>query len=118
MFRLCPHEIHSSKLDYIGLVLAVSGFCNEFSAKNQVEVRFSTQDVPGTLSKDASLCIFRIVQEALRNGVKHSGATCFEVSLLGERGGIELKVSTVASVLIPSRLRRNVAWDSSVSRNA
>ncbi len=87
------HEIHSSKLDYIGLVLAVSGFCKEFSAKNQVEVRFSTQDVPGTLSKDASLCIFRIVQEALRNGVKHSGATCFEVSLRGERGGIELKVS-------------------------
>lgn len=87
------HEIHSSKLDYIGLVAAVSGFCKESSEKNRVEVEFSSKDVPGTLSKEVSLCIFRIAQETLRNGIKHSGATHFNVSLKGERDGIRLKVS-------------------------
>lgn len=86
------HDIHSSKLDYLGLESAVSGFCKESSEKYRVEVAFSSKDVP-VASKDVSLCIFRIVQEALRNGIKHSGATHFDVSLQGERDGIELKVS-------------------------
>jgi PAS domain S-box-containing protein len=86
------HDIHSSKLDYIGLVSAVRGFCKESSEKFRVKVMFSSKDVPESLSKEVSLCVFRIVQEALRNGIKHSGATSLSVSLQGECDGIELRV--------------------------
>jgi signal transduction histidine kinase len=99
------HEIHSSKLDHIGLASAVSSFCKESAEKNRVEVKFNSKDVPATLTNDVSLCLFRIVQESLRNGIKHSGATCFDVSLRGERDGIELKVNDQGAGFDPKEIR-------------
>ena len=40
-----------------------------------------------------TVCLFRIAQEALRNVVKHSGATSAEVELSGNADEIELYVS-------------------------
>ena len=57
------------------------------------------------MTNDVSLCRFRIVQESLRNGIKHSGATCFDVSLRGERDGIELKVNDQGAGFDPKEIR-------------
>ena len=86
------HELHSSSLDYLGIVAAVGGFCREFSEKHRLSVEFTSAEVPNSLPRDVSLCLFRVVQEALRNAAKHSGATCFEVSLRGSRDEVELEV--------------------------
>ena len=50
-------------------------------------------DIPGQIPKDVTLCLFRIVHEALRNVVKHSGATDAKVELSGHGDRIELCVS-------------------------
>jgi PAS domain S-box-containing protein len=86
------HELHSSSLDYLGIVTACRGFCREFSEKQQLSVEFTSVDVPTFLPRDVSLCLFRVLQEALRNAAKHSGASCFKVSLQGARDEIELEV--------------------------
>jgi PAS domain S-box-containing protein len=75
------HELHSSKLDYLGVAAAVRGFCREFSKQHGVIVDFTDNNVPQHLPKDISLCLFRVAQEALHNAVKHSGATHFTVEL-------------------------------------
>jgi PAS domain S-box-containing protein len=87
------HRLHSSKLDYMGLVVAAGSFCREFSEKANVKVEFSHSAVPSTLPKEVSLCLFRVLQEALQNGMKHSGATLFHVNLRGTSNGLELTVS-------------------------
>lgn len=87
------HRLHSSKLDYLGIVAAARGFCRELSDQQKVEIDFHHMGVPNELPKEVSLCLFRVLQEALQNAVKHSGVRHFRVELLGDPGEIQLTVS-------------------------
>jgi signal transduction histidine kinase len=95
------HELHSSNLDFLGLVPALRDFCREFSDQHRLEVKFTTADVPHPLPQEISLCVLRVVQEGLRNAVKHSGANCFQVSLRGTGDGIELHVGDEGAGFTP-----------------
>jgi PAS domain S-box-containing protein len=86
------HELHSSKLDHLGLVAAIRGFCAEFSKLKNVNVQFSDENVPYPMSKEISLCLFRVAQEALHNALKHSGARNFAVNLRGTPRQVQLEV--------------------------
>jgi signal transduction histidine kinase len=85
--------LHSSRLEYLGLAPAISGFCKEFGEQQKVEIDFKIHDLPSTLPPDISLCLFRVLQEALHNSVKHSGVRHFEVRLWGTSDEIHLTVS-------------------------
>ena len=87
------HELHSSKLDYLGVAAAVRGFCREFSKQHGVAVDFTEKNVPPHLPKDISLCLFRVAQEALHNAVKHSGADKFTVDLSAIPGEVRLQIT-------------------------
>jgi PAS domain S-box-containing protein len=86
------HELHSSKLQYLGIAGAMRGFCREFGEQQKVEIDFQTHDVPSPLSPDISLCFFRVLQESLHNSAKHSGVRHFEVRLWGTSDEIHLTV--------------------------
>jgi signal transduction histidine kinase len=87
------HRLHPSKLEFLGLVPSLTGFCREFSESHQLSVYFAHDHIPNQIPKDVTLCLFRIVQEALRNVVKHSGALEVNVELSGLGDRIELRVS-------------------------
>jgi PAS domain S-box-containing protein len=87
------HQLHSSKLEYLGIVAAIRGFCTELSKQHELNIEFSERNVPTHLPKDVSLCLFRIAQEALHNGVKYSGVREFIVELSGIEGAVQLVVS-------------------------
>jgi len=86
------HELHSSILDHLGLAAAADNFCAEFSQQHDVRVEFTQQSVPNSLSRDASLSLFRILQETLRNAFKHSGVRLFHVCLAGTPCELTLQV--------------------------
>jgi PAS domain S-box-containing protein len=87
------HDLHSSKLELLGLTTAVKGFCREFADQKRVDVDFAAHDVPDELAADVSLCLFRVLQEALHNSAKHSGVRTFYVRLWGTGDEIHLMVS-------------------------
>jgi PAS domain S-box-containing protein len=87
------HELHSPKLDYLGLVPAIRGFCRELSDSQQVEIRFSEPDLPISFPPDLALALFRIAQESLHNALKYSGVRTFEVALRTVENEIELTIS-------------------------
>jgi PAS domain S-box-containing protein len=87
------HELHSSRLDYLGIVAAIRGFCHEFSKQHEVIIECTGRDVPAELPRDVSLCLFRVAQEALHNAVKYSGVTKYSVELRATAGEIQLLVS-------------------------
>ena len=91
------HELHSSKLEVLGLVSAMSSFCKEFGKQIKGEVRFESLDVPPSVSPDISLCLFRVLQEALHNAAAHSGVKHFRVQLRGELGELHLAVSDLGA---------------------
>ena len=87
------HELHSAKLQYLGIAGAIRGFCREFGEQQKVEINFQTHDLPSPLSPDISLCFFRVLQEALHNAVKHSRVRHFEVRLWGKSEEIHLTIT-------------------------
>ena len=86
------HRLHSSKLEYLGLEAAASGFCKELAKRQNVEIDFQCDALPEDLPREVSLCLFRVLQEALHNAVKYSGVNRFEVSLHGALREIQLRV--------------------------
>jgi PAS domain S-box-containing protein len=86
------HRLHSSKLDYLGIAAAAKGFCKEMCERQKLEIEFSHAGIPPNLPKEIALCLFRVLQEALQNAAKHSGARFFTVELQGSSGEIELTV--------------------------
>ena len=90
--HLLSHQLHSSKLDYLGLVSAIRSFCREFARQHEVTVEFSDENVKENLPQDISLSLFRVAQEALHNAVKYSGVTQFAVELKGSATEIRLEV--------------------------
>ena len=87
------HELHSSKMDYLGMVGAAKNFCQEFSQRQKVEVNFQSYDLPASLPPELSVSLFRVLQEALRNAARHSGVKRFDVCLWGSTGAIHLTIS-------------------------
>jgi signal transduction histidine kinase len=86
------HRLHSSKLEYLGLAVAAGGFCKEFSQRNNVAVEYRHHNIPRNLSPEISLCLFRVLQEALQNALKYSGVQRFEASLESASNEIHLIV--------------------------
>jgi PAS domain S-box-containing protein len=86
------HRLHPSILENLGLVATVESFCEEFSIQQKIDVSFTSQNVPRPMPADISLCLYRVVQEALRNVKKHSGSKSAEVRLEGLGNCIHLAV--------------------------
>jgi len=57
-----------------------------------VTITFTHKGVPPTLPPDLTLCLFRVVQEALQNANKHSQARNVSVDLTGTSDGIALTI--------------------------
>jgi PAS domain S-box-containing protein len=86
------HELHSSKLDYLGVVAAVRSFCQELSKQQSVDIEFTNDNVSSHLPREISVCLFRVAQEALHNAVKHSGVSRFAVHLWDTANEVQLEV--------------------------
>lgn len=87
------HRLHSSKLDYLGIVAAVQSFCDELSTQHQIQIDFNHSDMPRKLPTEISLCLFRVLQEALQNAVKHSGVRRFKVEMHARQDEAELTIA-------------------------
>jgi PAS domain S-box-containing protein len=85
------YKLHPSKLDHLGLAAAVKSLCDGQNGK--ARIHFHQSGFPADLPKDATLCIFRIAQEVLRNSSKHSGADSVQLLLTKTDHAIRLSIS-------------------------
>jgi PAS domain S-box-containing protein len=108
--QLLSHQLHSSKLEYLGIVTAIRGFCMEFSKQHQVHIEFSERNVPTDLPKDVSLSHFRVAQEALHNAVKYSGVSQFAVEQSGMDDAVRLVVSDAGAGFDVGEAKKNRDW--------
>jgi len=86
------HELHSSRLEVLGVVRGLRGWTREFSARQSMQIDFKT-DVFTPVPLHIGLCLLRVLQEALHNAVKHSRAKRAEVQLTEHENEIHLTVS-------------------------
>jgi PAS domain S-box-containing protein len=86
------HELHSPKLEYLGIVGGMKNWCSEFGERQGMEIEFKSSGLP-PLPSETSLCLFRVLQEALHNAAKYSGAKRVEVQIQKKSWEIHLIVS-------------------------
>ncbi len=86
------HQLHSSKLEELGMAVGMKSFCEEIAGQLGVEIEFTARHIPPQVPRDITLSLFRVLQESLRNAAKHSGAHRFLVQLSGSRRHIQLIV--------------------------
>jgi PAS domain S-box-containing protein len=83
------HDLHSSQLEYLGLVAGMKSWCGEFGERHRMQIDYR-HDVGSSLPPEIGLCLLRILQEALHNAAKHSGVKQIEVQLREEPDEIHL----------------------------
>jgi signal transduction histidine kinase len=86
------HRLHSRNLELLGLEATAKSYCKEFSDLSGIRVDFRCENVPNDLPREIALCLFRVLQEAAQNAIKHSGSQDFQVSLKVEADELELIV--------------------------
>jgi signal transduction histidine kinase len=86
------HQLHSSKLQHVGLGPALMGLCEEISEKYGIQIECADRDVVSQIPKDVALCLFRVAQEALSNVVKHSQAKQAQVEIYSVNNEICLRI--------------------------
>jgi signal transduction histidine kinase len=90
--QILSRQLHSSRLEYLGLATASAGLCRDLSEQQAVEIAFRHDHIPDDLPKDVALGLYRVLQEALNNAVKHSSARQIFVFLRREQDEIQLEV--------------------------
>ena len=76
------HRLHPAKLRLIGLVPALRALTREMSHPG-MHIDVTAADVPPALPPELTLCLYRVVQEALQNAVKYSHASQVNVHVRG-----------------------------------
>lgn len=85
-------QLHPPKLEYLGLAAAMRSLCREFTKQHNLPVDFIEAGLPRTTPHEISICLFRVLQEALSNIANHSGAPFAEVKLQGSPSEIRLLI--------------------------
>ena len=86
------HGLHPARLELLGLKAAVAGFCEELSNRHDVTIDVHFDNLPEALPREISLCVYRVLQEALQNVLKHSVSRRAHVSLSGQINAVKLTV--------------------------
>jgi len=86
------HRLHPARLEYLGIAAASAALCREISSQRGLEIVFTAEGIPDSISRRIGITIYRVLQEALQNAVKHSGAGRIDASLRGEVDRIDLTV--------------------------
>ena len=86
-------DLRPGMLDHLGLPVAMDWQCQEFQKRTGIQCSVDVEPEDMEPSKDASITVFRILQETLTNVAKHSRATRVNVSLREAEDDLELVVT-------------------------
>jgi signal transduction histidine kinase len=86
------HDLHPATLRVLGLAPALRSHCDEIAKRHGLQVQFSSADGNGAVHPEVAVCLFRIAQESLRNGIMHGDAKHLTVRLFREGDQLQLEV--------------------------
>ncbi len=90
--RLLAHNLRPPTLDALGLNAALKGLCDEFAARTRLPITYEGTEL-SPLPDTIAISLYRFVQEALTNVVKHANADQVQVILRRDAGKLYLLVA-------------------------
>lgn len=74
-------ELRPSTLDHLGLIPAIQHNVNKFNRENSIKIDLNVKGTEHRLPSEDEVNIYRIIQEALTNIKRHSGATSVQIDM-------------------------------------
>jgi signal transduction histidine kinase len=90
--RQVAYGLHPAMWETTGIEEAARGYIHDFASVTQLEVRFTSDDIPAALPQNVTTCLFRTLQETLHNIVKYAHASTVTVHLEKAENSINLTV--------------------------
>jgi len=96
-------ELRPGLLDDLGLATAIEWYCNEFEQRSGVKCQLCLEDITFT-DQRINLTLFRIMQEALTNVIRHARASTVVVTLVSKPDGITLLIDDNGVGISPKKI--------------
>lgn len=91
--REIAHNLRPYQLDRLGFTKAVRSLLSKLAASTPIRFHEDIEDLDACLNAESTIQLYRIVQEALNNILKHSGATSVTISLCRDDAVVELRIA-------------------------
>ncbi|HKF46080.1 MAG TPA: PAS domain S-box protein [Terracidiphilus sp.] len=89
--QVLAHDLHPARLEFLGAVDGMESWSRDFAERHKLELEFTT-DVRSPIRPEIGVSLFRVLQEAMQNAVKHSGARQIQVQLREDSESLRLVV--------------------------
>lgn len=99
--RDLAHNLTPHQLDHLGLAEELRAMTDAVADSSAADFDVRIGDVDGLLAKEAEINLFRIVQEAVNNVVKHADAARVTIRVEPGRGGIDVVVADDGRGFVP-----------------
>jgi signal transduction histidine kinase len=86
-------DLRPPVLDDLGLVPAIKKYIDQFGNRHRLCIDFTGNDTGPSIEGSISVALYRVLQEALNNVVKHAGANTVRIAFSNETDFISLKIS-------------------------
>jgi len=90
--RRISTELRPDILDHLGLISAIQWYMSEFQKRARIRCKLLLSDEDIHVNKNRAIAAFRILQEAMTNVARHSGATKVTVEVRKENDTMIMKI--------------------------
>lgn len=90
--RSIMNDIHPYLIDKVGLISALESYAGTFEQMHNIRVYLFYQNRLLKIKKEAEIIVYRIIQEALSNVVKHSNATEVDIYFKEDTGTLKIEI--------------------------
>ncbi len=118
--RDISHNIMPNTLIMLGLVPAVRELISEISTEDSPKIELDSDIEPKKLNEDQAIALYRIIQEAIANILKHAKATLVNIRLENKNGTTSLYIKDNGKGMDISKINNNsgMGWKNIYSRVA
>lgn len=102
--RRITHGLRPYQLDRLGLTQAIRASVNQASENGTILFASRVENIDGLFDKDAEIHVYRIVQEAITNVVKHSAATEATVVIKKQPAAVSISIRDNGRGFDPAKL--------------
>lgn len=115
--RTLSHSLVPPTLGHLGLIDSIHDLVERVSRVQALAVSFTHEELDETLlPENAKLMLYRIIQEALSNCIKHAQATAVHILLERKAGGIALQVQDNGRGFVPGSTRTGLGLNNMRNR--
>jgi len=98
-------------LDDLGLIMTIERFINQLMNHHDIEIKLKYNEERNDILPVINLSIFRIIQEACNNAIKHANAKCIEIDIKYDENHINITIKDDGKGFDTNEIKERITQD-------